>query len=207
MIIAAWSVIITKLIILKAVRPRDDFIGEFKYYLPLSMNNENKVDRIGVQLQNESLSFSFVSTFYLGCRFYVIDHAITRSRRSPNMTQHVVACMTGALWAKWTQEISALQEKVNGCRVGEILWAWSWGWAMWKAWKRPAFIFCRMLNFSKCQKMKPSPLDGLFFVIYAVASVLAETPTSGNNVDTSGENNSTIKDTKMHVGLYPLVQA
>ena len=129
MIIAAWSVIITKLIILKAVRPRDDFIGEFKYYLPLSMNNENKVDRIGVQLQNESLSFSFVSTFYLGCRFYVIDHAITRSRRSSNMTQHVVACMTGALWAKWTQEISALQEKVNGCRVGEILWAWSWGWA------------------------------------------------------------------------------
>ncbi|CAH3016698.1 unnamed protein product [Porites evermanni] len=47
--------------------------------------------------------------------------------------------------------------------------------------------------------MKPSPLDGLFFVIYAVASVLAETPTSGNNVDTSGENNSTIKDTKMLV--------
>ena len=34
------------------------------------------------------------------------------------------------------------------------------------------------------------PLDGLFFVIYAVGSVLAETPTSGNNVDTSGENNS-----------------
>ena len=47
--------------------------------------------------------------------------------------------------------------------------------------------------------MKPSPLDGLFFVIYAVASVLAETPTSGNNVGTSGENNSTIKDTKMFV--------
>ena len=47
--------------------------------------------------------------------------------------------------------------------------------------------------------MKPSPLDGLFFVIYGVASVLAETPTSGNNVDTSGENNSTIKDTKMLV--------
>ena len=47
--------------------------------------------------------------------------------------------------------------------------------------------------------MKPPPLDGLFFVIYAVASVLAETPTSGNNVDTSGENNSTIKDTKMLV--------
>ena len=47
--------------------------------------------------------------------------------------------------------------------------------------------------------MKPSPLDGLFFVIYAVASVLAETPTSGNNIDTSGENNSTIKDTKMLV--------
>lgn len=47
--------------------------------------------------------------------------------------------------------------------------------------------------------MKPSPLDGLFFVIYAVASVLAETPTSGTNIDTSGENNSTIKDTKMLV--------
>ena len=47
--------------------------------------------------------------------------------------------------------------------------------------------------------MKPSPLDGLFFVINGVASVLAETPTSGNNVDTSGENNSTIKDTKMLV--------
>ena len=45
--------------------------------------------------------------------------------------------------------------------------------------------------------MKPWPLDGLFFVIYAVGSVLAETPTSGNNIDTSGENNSTIKDTKM----------
>ena len=42
-----------------------------------------------------------------------------------------------------------------------------------------------------------SPLDGLFFVIYAVGSVLAETPTSGNDIDTSGENNSTIKDTKM----------
>ena len=47
--------------------------------------------------------------------------------------------------------------------------------------------------------MKPSPLDALFFVIYSVASVLAETPTSGNNVDTSGDNNSTIKDTKMLV--------
>ena len=47
--------------------------------------------------------------------------------------------------------------------------------------------------------MKPSPLDCLFFVIYAVASVLAETPTSGNNIDSSGENNSTIKDTKMLV--------
>ncbi|CAH3127823.1 unnamed protein product [Porites lobata] len=47
--------------------------------------------------------------------------------------------------------------------------------------------------------MKPSPLDGLFFVIYAVGSVLAETPTSGNNIDTSGENNSTIKDPKMLV--------
>ncbi|CAH3127804.1 unnamed protein product [Porites lobata] len=45
--------------------------------------------------------------------------------------------------------------------------------------------------------MKPWPLDGLFFVIYAVGSVLAETPTSGNDIDTSGENNSTIKDTKM----------
>ena len=45
--------------------------------------------------------------------------------------------------------------------------------------------------------MKPSPLDGLFFVFYAVASVLAETPISGNNIDHSGENNSTIKDTKM----------
>ena len=39
------------------------------------------------------------------------------------------------------------------------------------------------------------PVDGLFFVIYAVASVLAETPTSGNNIDTSGENNSMIKET------------
>ena len=64
---------------------------------------------------------------------------------------------------------------------------------------RPSFIFCRMWNFSKSKKMKPWSLDGLFFVIYAVASVLAETPTSGNNVDTSGENNSTIKDTKMLV--------
>ena len=70
---------------------------------------------------------------------------------------------------------------------------------MWRAWKGHLFIFCRMQNFSKCKKMKPSPLDGLFFVIYAVASVLAETPTPGNNVDTSGENNSTIKDTKMLV--------
>ena len=49
--------------------------------------------------------------------------------------------------------------------------------------------------------MKPSPLDGLFFVIYVVGSVLAETPTSGNNIDTSGENNSTIKDTKMLVSI------
>ena len=49
--------------------------------------------------------------------------------------------------------------------------------------------------------MKPSLLDGLFFVIYAVGSVLAETPTSGNNIDTSGENNSTIKDTKMLVSI------
>ena len=56
-----------------------------------------------------------------------------------------------------------------------------------------------MCNFSKCKKMKPSPLDDLFFVIYAVGSVLVETPTSGNNIDTSGENNSTIKDTKMLV--------
>lgn len=47
--------------------------------------------------------------------------------------------------------------------------------------------------------MKPWPLDCLFFVIYAVASVLAETPTSENNIDRSGENNSTIKDTKMLV--------
>ena len=47
------------------------------------------------------------------------------------------------------------------------------------------------------EKVKPSLLDGLFFVVYAVGSVLAETPTSGNNIDTSGENNSTIKDTKM----------
>ena len=73
---------------------------------------------------------------------------------------------------------------------------------MWKAWKRPSFVFCRMYNFSKdskCKNLKPSPLDALFFVIYSVASVLAETPTSGNNVDTSGENNSTIKDTKMLV--------
>ena len=37
---------------------------------------------------------------------------------------------------------------------------------------------------------EPSPLDGLFFVIYAVGSVLDETPTPGNNVDTSGKNNS-----------------
>ena len=51
------------------------------------------------------------------------------------------------------------------------------------------------------EKMKPWPLDGLFFVIYAVGSVLAETPTSGNNIDTSGENNSTIKDTKMLVSI------
>ena len=51
------------------------------------------------------------------------------------------------------------------------------------------------------EKVKPSPLDGLFFVIYAVGSVLAETPTSGNNIDTSGENNSTIKDTKMLVSI------
>ena len=49
--------------------------------------------------------------------------------------------------------------------------------------------------------MKPSLLDGLFFVIYAVGSVLAKTPTSGNNIDTSGENNSTIKDTKMLVSI------
>ena len=47
--------------------------------------------------------------------------------------------------------------------------------------------------------MKPSPLDCLFFVIYAVASVLAETPTYENKIDSSGENNSTIKDTKMLV--------
>lgn len=54
-------------------------------------------------------------------------------------------------------------------------------------------------NLSKYRKMRPSPLDCLFFVIYAVGSVLAKTPTSGNNIDTSGENNSTIKDTKMLV--------
>ena len=36
-------------------------------YLLLSMNNENKLDRIGVQLQNEPLTISFVSTFCLGC--------------------------------------------------------------------------------------------------------------------------------------------
>ena len=61
------------------------------------------------------------------------------------------------------------------------------------------FHLLSYVDFSKCKKMKPSPLDGLFFVIYSVASALAETPTSGNNVDTSGENNSKIKDSKMLV--------
>lgn len=65
------------------------------------MNNENKLDGIGVQLQNESLTISFVSKFCLGCRLYIIDHAITRS------LMHA--------------RISAVQEIVNGCRVGGIL--------------------------------------------------------------------------------------
>ena len=134
------------------------------------------------------LTISFVSKFYLGCRLLrhrSRDHEITQRETS------VVDAWNLSTW-----------REVNGCRVGEILWTWSWGWAMWKAWKRPSFVFCRMYNFSKdskCKKVKPSPLDALFFVIYSVASVVAETPTSGNNVDTSGENNSTIKDTKMLV--------
>ena len=56
-IIAGWGAIITTVIILKAVRPRDNFIWEFKYYLLPSMNNENKLDRIGVRLQNESFNY------------------------------------------------------------------------------------------------------------------------------------------------------
>ena len=67
---------------------------------------------------------------------------------------------------------------------------------MWKAWKKA--IFRLLLHVLVC-RMKPSPLDCLFFVIYAVASVLAETPTYENKIDSSGENNSTIKDTKMLV--------
>ena len=62
----------------KAVTPRDNFIGEFKYYLLLSMNNENKLDRISVQLQNESLTISFVSKFCLH-----FTSSITRSRDDP----------------------------------------------------------------------------------------------------------------------------
>ena len=139
------------------------------------MNNENKLDRIGVQLQNEPLTISFVSTFCLGCRL------LRHRSRYHEIIQHETfkKKSMGVGWGKFYE---------HGAEAGPC-----------GKRGRPSFIFCRMWNFSKCKKMKPSPLDGLFFVIYAVASVLAETPTSGNNVDTSGENNSTIKDTKMLV--------
>ena len=100
----------------------------------------------------------------------------------------------------WTHEISALEEKSMGVGWGKFYEHGVEAGPCGKPGKGHLSSFVvRTISASKCKKVKPSPLDALFFVIYSVASVLAETPTSGNNVDTSGENNSTIKDTKMLV--------
>ena len=99
------------------------------------MNNENKLDRIGVQLQNEPLTISFVSTFCLGCRL------LRHRSRDHEIIQHETfkKKSMGVGWGKFYE---------HGAEAGPC-----------GKRGRPSFMFCRMCNFSKCKKMKPSPLD------------------------------------------------